>query len=200
MAASKHSRPQKAHKSRITPDASLLKSILRYEPETGHLYWRARKEAYFSDRGRGAAVNCRLWNSKLADKRAFTCAHPHGYLTGRIFGESWLAHRIIWKMMTETEPMDIDHINGNPSDNRWANLRSVSASENNRNFPLPSNNTSGVIGVHWCNIRQKWYARIHVTGRTICLGYFDSLDEAKDARKSAEQRHGFHVNHGRDSH
>ncbi len=92
---------------------------------------------------------------------------------------------------------ETDHISGVRTDNRLGNLRSVSGAENNKNKQIPSDNTSGTIGVHWHKRSGKWQAQIKADGKREHLGYFHNKDDAKAARLSAEARLGFHENHGR---
>jgi hypothetical protein len=66
-----------------------------------------------------------------------------------------------------------------------------------RNRKLNANNRSGVSGVCWAEGTQKWQAQIKVDGRMIYLGQFDELADAATARRTAEQKYGFHENHGR---
>lgn len=116
-----------------------------------------------------------------------------GYRNIRIEGKYYLAHRLIWKLLYGEDPEEIDHINGNRSDNRITNLRSVCHYENMRNRKRGSDNTSGVMGVSWHKVNSKWRARI---GEEL-LGDFDKFEDAVAARKQAEKELGYHPNHGR---
>jgi len=108
-----------------------------------------------------------------------------------------LIHRLAFLYMEGSFPSDdVDHINGNGTDNRWINLRSVKRVENARNVKLLSSNTSGHAGVGWDVHRNKWRARITVNNKTKHLGRFDRIQEAVDARKHAEIEYDFHPNHG----
>jgi len=79
---------------------------------------------------------------------------------------------------------EIDHKNGNGLDNRRENLRSVSRAENQQNRRgLNANNTSGFIGVS--PEGNRWRATIRVSGHQRHLGYFDTAEEAAQARDFA---------------
>lgn len=84
-----------------------------------------------------------------------------------------------------------DHIHGKQSrnDNRKANLRLATISENGMNRALNVNNTSGTSGVTWHKQIKKWLVRIQVGGKRINLGTFDNLDDAIKARKTAEEKY-----------
>jgi len=92
---------------------------------------------------------------------------------------------------------DVDHINHVKSDNKWDNLRKVTATENKRNSPHCRNNTSGLMGISWRNDSKRWRARINVEGKCIDLGSFVNFHEAVNSRKNAEVFYGFHINHGK---
>ncbi len=115
-----------------TPDRAYLLSILRYDPDTGFLYWKARDNSMFqAGSGQKSADHlCNQWNSRFAGKRAFTSATTKGYLRGTINNVFYYAHRIIWKMQTGVEADDVDHHDNDPSNNAWDNLFSVTRSYN----------------------------------------------------------------------
>lgn len=166
------------------PDPEYLRQRLRYEPETGKLYWRAHHEMP------------KHWNSRYAGTEAFTTKDVHGYHRGKIAGKSVLAHRLIWAMQTGFWPLaELDHINGRCADNRMENMREASRTDNNRNRAKPKSNTSGVVGVNWCDRERKW--RVQMAGRHI--SYHKDFAAAVAARREAEKRHPFHPNHGRDT-
>lgn len=177
----------------ITPE--LLRKLLRYDPDTGKLYWLPRTADFFSARSTHSIEHsCCAWNAKNAGKEAFT-ALSNGYRTGAIFRRNFGAQRIVWAIVHGEWPDQIDHINGVRSDNRLCNLRSVSGAENQRNMKRPANNQSGHIGVTWDKQRSRW--RAEIGGDTKFIGRFRSLGEAVAARKSAENERGYHPNHGR---
>lgn len=182
--------------SKPLPDAALLRQLLRYDPHTGLLFWLPRSPEHFPA-DRKAESSAMQFNNYFAGKEAFTSTNENGYRQGWFMGRKYLAHRLIWKMVTGIEPETLDHINGQPCDNRWSNLRSIPRGENNWNCQIYANNTSGVTGVYWRTKRGKWVAEIKVSRRRHYLGSFDSLDDARSARLTAEREHGFHPNHGR---
>jgi hypothetical protein len=180
------------------PTPELLRELLKYDPDTGKLFWLPRGVHLFTDGLQSAAHACKRWNARNAGKAALTTATRHGYYYGSVFNTHCRAHRVIWAIVHGEWPQDqIDHINGNPSDNRILNLRSVTHRENHKNRGLSTRNTSGRLGVRWEASRSKWQARIGVEGREKFLGSFDSFEEASAARKAAEVKYGFHKNHGR---
>lgn len=180
------------------PSPDFLGNVLVCDAQKGILFWKKRTPDMFENSNRHADHSCALFNSKFAGKEAFTATDTYGYKFGAIFGKTYRAHRVIWALTFGDWPNgQIDHINGNRSDNRIENLRVVSNAENQRNSKIRSTNTSGAAGVSWNKQRAKWQARITVDCKRMHLGYFDSLDEAKTARIKAELRYGFHANHAK---
>jgi hypothetical protein len=84
-----------------------------------------------------------------------------------------LMHRLILPGAEE-----VDHVNGSGLDNRRANLRAATRVENNRNVRKRLNSVAGHKGVSWHKHNRLWRARITVSGREICLGYFDDREAA----------------------
>ena len=104
-----------------------------------------------------------------------------GYITS---GSDNLAiHRLI---INCPDDMVVDHINHNPLDNRKSNLRICTISQNNMNRGLQSNNSSGYVGVSFYKPTNKWVAYIKINSKTIKLGYYDTKEEAIEAREQAE--------------
>jgi hypothetical protein len=89
----------------------------------------------------------------------------------------------------------VDHINNDKLDNNVTNLRWATFKENNQNKPKQSNNTSGVKGICWDKRSNKWRAHIQIDGIKVHLGYFDNLDNAKEARvEKANKAFGNYTN------
>ena len=118
-----------------------------------------------------------------------------GYIRVMVDYRSYYAHRVIWLIVTGEWPDRIDHINGDRSDNRFKNLRSVNSSDNSKNQKKSAKNTTGIMGLY--RQSKKWRVRIKANGKFISLGYFDNYFEACCVRKSAEVKYGYHANHGR---
>lgn len=95
----------------------------------------------------------------------------NGYLYLSVAGKRYSAHRLAWFYSYGAWPSQVDHLNRDRADNRLANLREVSTTENNRN--------TAARGYWWHPGARKWRAGITVDGRNVHLGYF--ADEA-DAR------------------
>lgn len=167
-------------------------NILLLSRADGSLEWRKRGAAWFK---RERDKNC--WNACNAGKYACNHLEANGYLSGTILGSKYMTHRVVWALKTGRWPeRQIDHINGDKTDNRISNLRDVSPVENSRNKKMPVTNTSGHIGVF--RSPTGWYSQIrNETGQKISLGYFDSFNAAVAARSSAEKEFGYHPNHGR---
>jgi len=112
-----------------------------------------------------------------------------GYVHLQYRGRRYSAHRLAWLMVHGRWPLhEIDHINGDPADNRLANLRECTHAENHQNRAIRSDNTSGCPGVYWAKHANRWCARIKVKGLPRRLvGYFASFDEAAQAYREAKR-------------
>ena len=144
--------------------------LLHYEPDTGILRWAV--DVPYSRRKKGMVAG------GITNK---------GYIHIRVKGTKLLAHRIAWFLTYGVVPDHIDHINGDKTDNRLANLRSCTAAENAGNTRrLRGDNTSGCRGVSWFKPNQKWGATIQHKRVSRFLGLFDTFEEAVDARRQAE--------------
>lgn len=148
-----------------------LKALLKYDPDTGYIYWIAK--------GKG----------RIKKKPAGTMT-SNGYIGICINGKRIFAHRIAWQLHYGSMPSDqIDHINGNTKDNRIINLREATNAQNGKNLKLFKSNTSGIKGVSLCKATKKWRATIKVGFKMICLGRYDKIENAAKARKDAEVKY-----------
>lgn len=155
---------------KLTHEALL--DALNYNPETGEFYWR----------------KYRWTNGNPA-------GHYHkktGYIKINVGGQPRLAHRLAWFYVHAIWPKEqIDHINGDRTDNRLTNLREASRTENMRNCKRKVQNKSGYKGVHWFKKTRKWRASITVNRRNISLGLFADPKEAYKAYcEAAIKYHG----------
>ena len=83
---------------------------------------------------------------------------------------------------------EVDHLDGDALNNRWANLRVVTHHQNRMNNRAYRNNRLGVRGV-FRHPNGRYRAYIHPNGRLVHLGYFATLEEAQEARRDAEKRY-----------
>lgn len=115
-----------------------------------------------------------------------------GYRRISIRGKPALAHRVAWFIAHGHWPeQQIDHANGDRSDNRIANLRLATISEQRWNSKKKARNKSGFKGVCWDNSRKKWLAQIMANRRNHSIGRFDCIGQAIAAyRAKARQLHG----------
>jgi hypothetical protein len=124
------------------------------------------------------------WIKKTSRKvvvgRVAGSPHRGGYITIGIDGRLYLAHRLAMLSVTGEFPIfDVDHINGNRSDNKYANLRIASRKENLQNIHGPmKTNTSNVLGAHKITGCDRWAAKISVDGVQRYLGCFKTPQEA----------------------
>lgn len=177
-------------KSNALPSKKELEAIFRYDRRTGLLFWKARAPDLFQDTGgHSPAHTSAKWNARFAGKEALTKVNK-GYRCGHLWSKPVLAHRVIWKIMTDEEADEVDHIDGDRANNRWTNLRNVTSAGNRRNVARRTDNKSGVTGVFWNNSKNCWSV-------VISVGTFSDFDQAVAARKAAEIQLGFHENHGR---
>lgn len=174
------------------------RNILKYEPETGRIFWRPRPIEMFSATPHHTQIwNFKRWNTNYAGKETFLLQHTEGYLRGKINGTYYFAHRMAWFLTYGEWPEnDTDHLNGNRSDNRLCNLIPKTRSGNMQNAKMWSNNTSGVTGVWWSKGMKKWCADIKYKGHRIILGYFDDIEDAARIRKLTADLLGFSKRHG----
>ena len=150
-------------------DQATLKQLLRYDPDTGEWFW--------------LNTSC----TKIKPGMIAGNVYKHGYRIINIDRKKYQSSRLAFLYQTGQFPERfVDHIDGNPSNDRWINLRESTPSENQFNKKLQKNNSSGQKGVSWCKRKNKWYARIWHNRKTILLGYFASKEEAIKVRKEAE--------------
>jgi len=150
-------------------DQELLRHLFEYRD--GALYWK----------------NPSKHNSYLVGKKAGAVNGPKGYRQVRIKGRIYMEHRVIYLMMKGVLPTVIDHINGDPSDNRIENLRACTPLQNRLN--AKGWGGSGVKGVTRVKRNSTWQAQLVICGKQRYLGTFKTLQEAADVVKQAREKH-----------
>lgn len=169
-----------------------------FEYKDGSLYWLDRGRHSFR-----SASTYKAWKSRRLGKVAGTISSERRSRVRHVqivFDRKRLyAHRIVWEMHNGKIPenMQIDHIDGDGTNNNIKNLRLVTAGGNRKNQPLRSDNKSGLFGVRWWDAKRRFEAYINSGGARVRLGLHKTLLDAACARKRAEIELGFHENHGR---
>lgn len=144
--------------------------LLNYDQSSGVFFWKKKRRGIKTDVPLG-------------------CDNGFGYLRITVLGRSYYAHRLAWFYMTGDWPKQIDHINGKKSDNRFANLRSVSNIQNSQNKHKPtSKSKTQILGVSWHKKAKKWQAHICIYKERKYLGLFQDINEAQKAYLKEKER------------
>jgi hypothetical protein len=161
----------------MLPDRDVLLELFDYDPLTGVLCWRH----HFRNPSR---------NGQVAGGRS-----SHGYMKVQVEGRQVYVHRVIWKLVYGVEPPEIDHVNRDGTDNRLANLRAASRSENERN--IPGRSSTGAKGVTWSRRAAKPYkVQVMLNYKGFHGGRFATLEEAAAAAETLRERlHGTFARH-----
>ena len=154
-------------------EIDLVRQVLRYEASTGKMYW--------------TSTVCR---NRPAGTEA---GHLHlkGHIVIQVNKKRYMAHRLAWLLHHGKEPSgDVDHINGNPADNRIENLRDVTKQINQQNRrSAQKNNQSGLLGASLHKKTGRWAAQIKLpSGTNRYLGLFDTAEQAHHAYLSAKRQ------------
>jgi len=154
--------------------AGRVAELFAYDAESGALSWKL-------DRGKAKAGAKAGYVSKL------------GYVCVGIEGRNYFAHRLAWAATHGRWPNgQIDHINGNKSDNRLCNLREADAAQNQQNIRTAkrrkAGNDSGFLGVFKHKRSSRWQAQIAHKGKTIYLGMHDTPEMAHSAYLAAKRQ------------
>lgn len=145
-----------------------LRSILRFEPDTGALRWIDRRLDALSRGSAGFVTSA-------------------GYRGINIHRVRYQAHRVAWALHWGAWPVgDIDHINGVKLDNRLCNLRDVPHRTNSENSRV--GRRGGLLGTAYHRQSEKWRAIIGTQQGQVTLGYFQTPEEAHAAYLEAKRR------------
>lgn len=148
--------------------AEQLRDVLNYDRVTGIFTWRKMDRRHWL---LGTVAGAR---------------HSGGYVRIYVMGREYYGHRLAWLYVHgEWPPDQIDHVNGDRSDNRIANLRPATARQNHGNTKLRQGNKSGFKGVSLHSASKRWRARLTCHGKEKHLGFFDTKEEAAQAYSNA---------------
>lgn len=149
-----------------------LRRVLGYDPETGAFTW----------------LVCRSRSARRGSTAG--TLQKRGYVAIGFRKRVYRAHRLAWFFVYgEWPPTEIDHIDGDPTNNRISNLRLATRSQNNANTRCRRDSGSGVKGVGRHQKSGKWRARIEVNGKSKFLGLFDRIEDASNAYQRAAVQH-----------
>lgn len=141
-------------------------SVIRYDPETGHFWYKSLPK------------NPTARKKFLAGKPVEHHIHS-GYTKVSIFNCRVYSHRLAWLLFYGDWPsLHIDHIDGNRTNNRIENLRLATVPQNIANQKRSKRNTSGQKGVSWCKYKRRWCARLIKNGKVVFSRYLADFDEA----------------------
>ena len=119
------------------------------------------------------------------------CKQKTGYLIAQISKRFYYVHRLVFMMHHGYMPKTIDHIDGNPSNNRIENLRPCTQTENACNKTKQINNSSGHKNVYWASHHKRWVACVNYKGKKYTFGTFKNLDDAVSAAQTGRAKiHG----------
>ena len=159
--------------------AELVARLISYDPKTGALTWLPRE-------------NDQRHTTRWAGKPALAAVKQDGRMHGAIMGHTAIAHRVAWAIYYGRWPDGvIDHINGDPSDNRIENLRVCSQHENSMNRRKKVGKTSKYYGVNYSKRHNRYYAFVNLKHKTHYAGSFLNEKDAAVARDNkALELHG----------
>lgn len=148
----------------MSSDFERLSAVLKYDADTGEFFWRTQRGNRFPPGMKAGTLQA------------------SGYVVIGYQRKYYKAHRLAWLFTYGDWPTrDLDHINRKTDDNRIANLRECSASQNQANRSSNKNNSTGHRGVTFHKRLGKFQAAIRVFRKPIHLGTFDTANEASQA-------------------
>jgi len=154
-----------------------LLECITYNINTGIFTWKDRPSHHFQK----YSVYV-WWNSRFSNKTTGS-VDKRGYSTICIDNKPYYTHRLAFLYVEGYFPENfVDHIDGNPTNNKWNNLREVTQLCNMQNCKLSINNKSGVNGIFWDKKYNKWQSNIRVMNKQKCLGRFINFDDAVKSR------------------
>jgi|APGre2960657404_1045060.scaffolds.fasta_scaffold72041_2 hypothetical protein len=164
------------------PSTELLEEYLNYDPSKGVLLWKKK-----------TAICTKIGSIAGRQKPG-----SHGRYSMKFFNKDYQIHRVVWKFIHKKDPIGpLDHIDGNPTNNRIDNLREATWSQNCHNQKILKRNKSGIKGVCWDKRAKSWKAYVSIDRKKHHLGYFKDISIAKRAiEKNRLLIHKEFTNHG----
>lgn len=159
--------------------AEQVRTALNYDPSTGTLTWRIREDVP------------NFVNARDAGRLAGYVHRPStGHMKILFHGRGYFYHRLVWLHVTGQWPkMDLDHIDGDPRNNRFSNLREVTKSQNQMN--QRKTYKMKLKGARFHKGTGRWQASILVRGKSHYLGLFPTPEAAHAAYcEAAAKLHG----------
>lgn len=164
-------------KPKPLPSQAELKRLFDYDADRGFLIWRNRADCPPQ------------WNGKWAGRVAGGVSKSHGHMVLNLGHRLLLIHRVIWKWVTGEDPaFDIDHRDGDPRNNRLANLRVATKHENLRNCKRHKKKIDDLPKGVSRSSKTGYRAAIYVGGKQVHLGCFSSPEAAHDAYSTAARQ------------
>lgn len=155
-------------------DVQLIRDLFHHDPETGVLTWRVKR-------------GCRAMGMTAG------CLSPNGRWVVSVQGKLQYRYRVGWIHYYGSMPdAEIDHVNGDSSDDRITNLRLATRKQNCENLGIRVDNSSGVRNVVWDKDREMWKAQVRSNGRTKSKRFelfTDAVIHAENLRLSLFTHH-----------
>jgi len=174
--------------SLLSPE--LVRQLIHYDPATGEFTWKVRDEVTGADR---------TFNKRFSGRKALINVGANGYRVGAIKCVCVYAHRVAWAWVNGVWPVgEIDHVDGDRTNNAFSNLRQVTRSENAKNLGHRKNKPSGLPKGVFKNPKQgpsPFKAQIVVRKKAIFLGLFRDADSASEAYRAAAKKYGYSGRH-----
>ena len=148
-----------------------LRDILICDSDNGTLIWKPRRSSMFRPGNTGRDARRDAWNKVHAGAPALVSVKENKYLYGRVCNKNMYAHRVIWAMHHGDWPAgEVDHVNGDRTDNRISNLRDVTHVQNARNVSVRDGRV--FTGIYFDKKWGKWYENVGRNGAfgSECFG------------------------------
>ena len=162
----------------------LLKELIYYDEKTGEFIWKERQKHHFNIKDN--RYSYRTWNTRYSNTIADKLNNKTGYKSVRINKKHYLSHRLVFLYLYNYWPIEIDHIDNDKTNNRINNLREVDSFINKQNIKIRKDCKSGVSGVRYDKIRNKWHVSITINKKFKFIGRFDNFDDAVLTRYNYE--------------